>query len=179
MLYQQALMTGIQALAGTEADRVYDQTYNQVYANEAKKANIRNAMHTANLNLASIQKDKVLTNTKVRMQQDEAEAAATVAAATAGVEGGSVDDILYETERNEAMAINAAEQRADQASEGQLAQIGSGMNSLLAVNDSLPEISYVDDLLGAFSSVTLDDVAIGEAFSSGDWNAKKIFGYGD
>lgn len=165
-IYATAVTSGIDALAGISADKAYDQTYNQTYAAEAQKANIRNAMHAAELNITAVRKDKVLTNTMIGLQQDQAEAAAKVAAATAGVEGGSVDDIIYETERNEAMAINNANRRSGQAIESQLAQIGTGMSSLLAVNDDLPDISYVDNLLGAFSSLSLDDARIGEAFAA-------------
>lgn len=177
-IYAQAVVSGVQALAGTEADRVYDQTYNQVYANEAKKASIRNAMHTAQLNLSAIEQDRILTNTQIKMNQDQAEAMATVAAATAGVEGGSVDDIMYETHKNEALAINNANRKAEQASESQLASIGSQMSSLLAVNDSLPEISYVDNLLGAFSSFEMNDLKTAEAFASGDFKMPEMFSLG-
>ena len=165
-IYAQAVVSGISALSGHEADAAYDQAYNQVYANEAKRASICNAMHSAQLNLSAVEQDKVLTNSAIRMQQNQAEAAATVAAATAGVEGGSVDDILYETKRNEAMAINNANRKAEQQSANLIANIGSQMGSLLAVQDNLPQISAVDDLLGAMSSFQMSDLEIGEAMSS-------------
>ncbi|QDP58702.1 MAG: hypothetical protein Tp125SUR00d2C35697761_37 [Prokaryotic dsDNA virus sp.] len=165
-IYATAVTSGIEALAGIKADQAYDQAYNVTYAAEAQRANIRNAMHAAELNVTAVRQDKVLTNTMIGMKQDEAEAAAKVAAATAGVEGGSVDDIIYETEKNESLAINSANRRAEQSIESQLAQIGSGMSSLLAVNDDLPEISYIDNLLGAVSSFELDDARIGEAFAA-------------
>lgn len=177
-IYAQAVMSGINALAGTEADRVYASTYNQVRATEAKKANIRSAMQAAQYNIAAVKQDKVLSNIEVQINQDNAEAAAKVAAATAGVEGGSVDDVMYETEKNEAFAINRANRQADIATEGYLAQITGNMSSLLSINEDLPKISYVDDLLGAFSSFEVNDAAIGEAFSSGNWELGKIFGTG-
>ena len=163
-IYAQAISSGIQALAGTEADRVYDATYNQVYATEAQKANIRNAMHSANLNMTAVEQDRILTNTSIQMKQDQAEAHATVAAATAGVEGGSVDDILYETEKNEALALSTAHQSAKQQKANLSTAIGTQMNSLLSVSDSLPKISYVDNLLGALSSFELSDLEVADAF---------------
>lgn len=177
-IYAQAVVSGITALAGTEADQVYASTYNQVRATETKKANIRSAMQAAQYNIAAVQQDKILSNIEVQINQDNAEAAAKVAAATAGVEGGSVDDVMYETEKNEAFAINRANRQADMETESYLAQISGSMSSLLSINEDLPEINYVDDLLGAFSSFEMNDAAIGEALSGGDFNLGNIFGTG-
>lgn len=165
-LYTQAMVSGMNALTGAQADQIYTSTYNQVYAQEAQKANIRNAMGVAQTNVAAIKADQILTNTQIRMNQDEAEARAIVNAAAAGVEGGSVDDIVYDTERNAAFATNAANQQAEQEVENQLAQIGSGTSALLAVDDDLQEISVVNDLMGAFSSFEMGDLEISDALSS-------------
>lgn len=175
-IYATAITSGISALAGTAADQVYASTYNQVRATETKKANIRSAMQAAQYNIAAVRQDKVLTNIEVQINQDKAEAAAKVAAATAGVEGGSVDDVMYETEKNEAFAINRANRKAAIDTEGYLSQITSGMSSLLAINEDLPKISYIDDLLGAASNFEMGDMKIAESFAADGYSFSNLFG---
>ena len=175
-MYAQAAMSGMSALQlmGTGENAETKAAYNQAYAEAAHKAAIREAKHTAELNIAAIKQDKITSNTQISMAQDQAEARAIVSAAAAGVEGGSVDDVIYETKKNEAFALNSANRRAEQATESQLAQIGSQSSSLLAIQES--EISYVGELMSAFSSFEMSDLDTGEALSSGDYSLPELWG---
>lgn len=175
-MYAQAAMSGMSALQlmATGENAQTKAAYNEAYAIAAQKSNIREAKHTAELNIAAIKQDKITSNTQIRMAQDQAEAMALVNAAAAGVEGGSVEDVLYETEKNEAFALNSANRKAEQATESQLAQIGSQASSLLAIQE--PEISYVGELMSAFSSFELGDLEIGEALSSEGYSLPALWG---
>jgi len=172
-VYAQAAATGIQSIglmiSGDTA------TYNAVYAAEARKTAIAEAKHTAELNISAIEQDKITSNTAIRMRQDQAEAQAKLSAAVAGVEGGSVDAVIYDTERNEAFALNAANQQAEQAKEAQAAQVGSQQSALLSVTE--PESSLSEAVTGglmeAFSAFELSDLEIGAAMFGGDEKPEK------
>jgi len=165
-IYAQAVQSGVSSLQlmATGENAATKAAYNQAYQIASKRINIAEAKHTAELNVSAIEQDKVLSNTHIRLQQDQAEANAIVNAAVAGVEGGSVDDVLYDTERNEAMAIHANKQRTEQQKEQQLAVIGTQQSALLSIEE--PDIDYFGNLLQAFSSFELDDTDISEALSN-------------
>ena len=99
------------------------------------------------------------------MRQDQAEAWAKVSAATAGVEGGSVDDTIYDTKRNEAYALQSAQRNADQKVAGLATQVGNQTSSYAGISNT--EVSMTGDLLQAFSSFQFSDLDIAEAFSGG------------
>lgn len=174
-MYMQAVQSGVSALelAFTGDNAQTRAAYNQAYQVAAQKAAIQEAKHAAELNVAAIEQDKVTSNTQIRMAQDQAEARAIVNAATAGVEGGSVEDVVYETEKNEAFAINSASRQSEQATESQLAIIGSQSSALLAVQE--PEISYVGDLMQAFSSFEMSDLKTSEALSSEGYSLSALW----
>lgn len=167
-IYMMAAQQGISSLElmATGENAQTRAAYNEAYNVAAKKAAIREARHTAQLNISAIEQDKITSNTRVRMAQDQAKAMAIVNAAAVGIEGGSFEDMIYETEKNEAFALSSMSKKAEQAQEGQLAAIGSQTSNLLSIQE--PEISYTGELLAAFSSFELGDLEISEAISSGE-----------
>ena len=164
-MYVQAMQSGMSmaALAITGESAETKAAYNQAYQVAAQKASIQSAKQTAQLNVAAIAQDKITSNTQIQMAQDQAEALAIVNSSAAGIEGGSVEDVIYETEKNAAFATNSANQKADQATESQLNMIGSQSSALLAIEE--PTISYAGELLEAFSSFELKDLKTHKAIA--------------
>lgn len=171
----QAMQSGMSGLeiAFTGENAQTRAAYNQAYQAAAQRASILEAKHAAELNIAAIEQDKITSNTHIRMAQDQAEAMAIVSAATAGVEGGSADDVIYETKKNEAFALNNASRKSEQAKESQLAIVGSQSSALLAVQE--PEISYAGELMQAFSSFELSDLETSEALDSEGYNLSALW----
>lgn len=166
-IYAQAVQSGMQGMelfaTGSNAGTVA--AYNTAYAEAAAKANILSVRQTLQKNIAAVQQDKVTSNTAIQMKQDQAEAWAKVNAATAGVQGGSVDDAIYDTKKNEAFALQASQRNADQQVTSMGTQIGNQTSQLQSVQNT--EISYAGDLLQAFSSFEKSDLDIAEALSYG------------
>lgn len=165
-LYAQAASSGMSSLQlmATGENAATKTAYNQAYAVAAQRSAIQNARHTAQLNISAIERDKILSNTAIQLKQNQAKAMILVNAAAAGVEGGSVNDTINETEKNESLAISMSNQRAEQAKESQLAAIGSQSSSLLAIQDT--EISLVGEMMKAFSSFELEDLRVSEALNN-------------
>lgn len=166
-IYAQAVQTGVTSLEilATGSSAATRAAYNTAYAEAAQRANILSVRQTLQKNMAAVQQDKVTSNTSIQMKQDQAEAWAKVSAATAGVEGGSVEDALYETEKNEAFALQASQRNADQQMANLGTQIGNQTSNLASVQNT--EESLFGDLLTAFSSFESSDLDITEAFSGG------------
>lgn len=166
-IYAQAVQTGVTSLEllATGSSAATRAAYNTAYAEAAQRANIISVRQTLQKNMAAVQQDKVTSNTSIQMKQDQAEAWAKVSAATAGVEGGSVEDALYETEKNEAFALQASQRNADQQMANLGTQIGNQASNLASVQNT--EESLFGDLLTAFSSFESSDLDITEAFSGG------------
>lgn len=166
-IYAQAVQTGVTSLEilATGSSAATRAAYNTAYAEAAQRANILSVRQTLQKNMAAVQQDKVTSNTSIQMKQDQAEAWAKVSAATAGVEGGSVEDALYETEKNEAFALQASQRNTDQQMANLGTQIGNQTSNLASVQNT--EESLFGDLLTAFSSFESSDLDITEAFSGG------------
>ena len=172
-IYAQAVMSGmstLEALAtggNAQTRAAYDVAYNETYSAVAKRHAAGRAKVAAEANISSIRQDKILTDTTIQMRQDEAEAVTRVAAAVSGSTGGSVDQVIYETHKNESQRLAENRRSAEQAIEGEKAKIHSSQSALLSVSDpGYPEVSYVGDLMSAFSSFELGDLEIGEALAN-------------
>lgn len=165
-IYGQSAQSGMNSLQLmlTGANAGTDAAYNAAYAAQARKSNITKAMGVAQQNIAAFKQDTVTSNTEIQLQQLQAEAAAVVGAAAAGVEGGVLNDAVRATERNAGFAVGMVNAREDQLVESQLATIGSQSSALLTVQE--PKISVVGDLLGFASSFELGDLQIAEALAN-------------
>ncbi len=165
-IYGAAITSGISALslAFTGESAETTAAFNVAYATAARKASIIETRHAAQLSIAAIQQDKITSNIKIRMNQDQTEAWAKVNAAVAGVSGGSIDDVVEQTEADAVYAQAAAERQAEQRIDTLGSQIVSQTSSLGAVQEPI-----VDNGLGSFlqgiSTLSLDDVeSLGEHF---------------
>lgn len=108
-MYIAAAQMAASAMSGTEADAVFTATYN-------KQMNIFNAGQQVNAledQIANTRQEQLLAVTNVQLNQDAAEAQAKVNAAAAGVSGGSVEQVIYETNKDAAFAVGNINEQAD------------------------------------------------------------------
>ena len=175
-LYAQAMSSGMAALeiGLTGANATSRAAYNTAYVEATRKAGVLEAKHATELNMSAIAQDRITSNTHIRMLQDSAEAQAIVNAAAAGVEGGSVRDVINSTETNAVLAKGRSNQAHKQQLEQQKSMIVSQQSAMLSVDE--PEISYAGSLMSAFSSFELSDIKISESLNSKGYNLSLLGG---
>ena len=166
-MYAQAVQSGIQfsALAlGVESAET-TAAYNNTYKTVAGKIAASNARSAGERNISAVNQDKITSNTKIRQNQNEAEAQSRVSAALAGVKGASVEAGIDQTNVNAANAMAATSKAADQQIEQLKAGIyGSTMNIRARIEQ--PKSSVAGDLLNALASVDIADLGIEEALAN-------------
>lgn len=162
----QLLLTGENA--GTKA------AFNAAYAAQSNRIAAVARKNAAERNIAAIKQDKILTNIAIQNRQDEAEAFARVNAAASGVQGQSVRDVIYETEKNEAHAIASAKKQSEQLVENELARINNAQAALLSVEKV--EISTTGELMRAFSSLELSDFKTSAALQEDGISLQALWG---
>lgn len=124
--------------------------YNKAYADAQRRTNVQNAKIQAERNISKIKQDSVLSNVQIQLQQRQAEADIISSAATAGVKGGSVDNVIYGTESSAAMARSRVNAEADQAIDYQKAAVSSQQATLLAL-ESPKDKNYLGIALGSLA----------------------------
>jgi len=135
-----AAITGVADLmTGASADAAYEAAYGQFYSAFAGMHNAANQRTAAEANISAIQQDRINTNVVIAMKQDQAEAQAKVSAAVSGVEGQSVNDVLYQTEVNSSVAQSNNRKNAEQQIENQLATVYQSTSTMLALDN--PQVS--------------------------------------
>ena len=166
-MYAQAVQSGIQfgALALGAESAETTAAYNSTYQTVAGKIAASNTRSAGERNISAVNQDKITSNTKIRQNQDEAEAQSRVSAALAGVKGASVEAGIAQTNVNAAGAIAATAKAADQQIEQLKAGIyGSTMSIRARVEQ--PKSSLAGNLMNALSSVDISDFRIGEALAN-------------
>ena len=150
-LYMQAMVGVIDLLAGGSRDAAYDAAYGQHYRAFAGMHNAARQAAAAGANIAAIRQDTINTDTVIKMKQDQAEAMAKVAAAVSGVEGQSVNDVIYQTEVNSSVAQRNAQIAAEQNIENQLSTIYTSKSTMLALDN--PASNPADPMMAAAQSL--------------------------
>ena len=156
-VYMAAAGMAASLLDSSEADAIYDATYN-------KSMSIFNAGQQKNAmekQMANIKQEQVLGVANVALNQDAAEAQAKVNSAAAGVSGGSVEQVIYETNKDAAFAVGNINAQADAdmdalSNEVQSAQLG--LSSAQNINVDTPSfgsraLSNTLELGGAYLSM--------------------------
>lgn len=168
MLYAQAIQSGMSTMnllaGGDNAGTIA--AYNEAYGAQYKKYVALDAKNTAESNIAAINQDKILSNVQIQMKQAQAEAAAQVSAAVAGVEGSSVDAGMYQIGANASMAVAQVEAKAEQLTEQQLAQVNSAQvnyNSVPKINAPSMLEAGMTGAAGSAANISEDDFAAMEA----------------
>lgn len=89
------------------------QIYNYTADRYAKNIRSQMVLDAGIKNISAVRQEKTLHNTQIRRAEQEAHANATVMAAAAGVEGGSVYDVKSNMSSNAANRISAVNSQAD------------------------------------------------------------------
>lgn len=134
--YAQAVLGVADMLTGASADAAYEAAYGTYFKAYMGMHNAANAKVAAEANIAAITQDRINTDKVIDMQQDQAEAQATLAAAVSGTEGGSVDAVKYQTEVNSSLAKQNNRKRAEQQVEQQLANIYQSQATMLTLGET-------------------------------------------
>jgi len=165
-IYAQAVQSGLSAaqLAATGENAQTKAAWNESYAAQSKRLAALDRKQTAEKNIAAIKQDKILSDTSIQMQQDQAEAFAKVNAAAAGMQGQSAEDVVYQTEANEVYAMSRNKRQASQRIESELARVNSAQAAYLGVTETSPNV--MGELLQAFSSFERNDFKISEAMDN-------------
>lgn len=138
-LYSQAILMGVDMMLGTSKDAAYDAAYGPYYRKYQQMSNAVNQKVAAEANINAITQDRINTDVMIEIQQDKAEAQAKVMAAVSGVEGQSVQDVIYQTEFNSSVAQSNNQKNAEQNIENQLANIYTSQTTLdAAANTTMP-----------------------------------------
>ena len=157
-MYQFAVQQGATALAQaiTSSSPEATAAYNAAYQSTTSKLNAREARHTAALNISAIAQDQVLTNTKIKMQKAQAKAQTIISAAAAGVEGGSVDDVMYEADKSAAFAKRSSTEQANQEKETIFGKMSTLNESQFNIEE--PEFDLTSTLVGLAGSIDETDL---------------------
>jgi|TARA_B110000902_G_scaffold15967_1_gene18711 hypothetical protein len=131
--------------------------YNAAFQTLSTKIAASNARSAGERNISAVNQDKITSNTKIRQQQDEAEANAKVSAAMAGAKGASVDATIQQTEVNESHALAASNKAAGQRTEQLKAGIYNASMTLQSRVEK-PKSSFLGDVLNAASSFEMSDI---------------------
>lgn len=145
-MYMAAAQVAAQAMSGKEADAVYDATYNKQMAifNAGQQVNSLEAQ------IANVKQEQVLGVANVELNQAAAEAQAKVNAAAAGVSGGSVEQVIYETNKDAAHAVGNINAQADASINTLSTQVQSaslGLSSAQSTPINVP--SLTESLIGS------------------------------
>ncbi len=166
-IYAQAIQSGTQfanlALGGDTAETAA--AYNNTFKTISSKMAASRARSAAERNISAVMQDKILSNTKIRQQQDEAEAMARVSTALSGAKGASVEATIGQTETNESYALAASNKAADQAIENSKAGIFNATMQM-QTNIEVPKTTIAGSLMTALSSFEMNDLKIAESFAN-------------
>lgn len=133
------------------AARAGDAAFEQVSREMANRFRAHMRMDAALKNIAAVRQDTITANTRIKEAQAEAEANAKVAAAFAGVEGGSVLDVEYQTEVSAALKKDEALRKQKQEEQNLVNQVYGAAYSA-AQQSPLPKIAA--DYSGTINMVT-------------------------
>tara|TARA_R110000737_G_scaffold38035_6_gene57891 strand:+ start:1744 stop:2253 length:510 start_codon:yes stop_codon:yes gene_type:complete len=134
--YIAAAKMAASTLSGEAADAVFAATYN-------KQISIFNAGQQVNAledQLSTVKQEQVLSVANVQLNQDAAEAQAKVNAAAAGVSGGSVEQVIYETNKDAAFAVGNINAQADADTNALSKQVQSASLGLASAQSTKVEI---------------------------------------
>ena len=146
---QQGIAQGVSGyFQAKEAER---SAFNAEYANTMRRINLQNQQAKAARNINAIRQDTILSNLELQLRQKQAQSQVMVSAAAAGVEGGSVDDVIYSTQSNEAMAKQRVSADAEQRIAQESAQAGSAQSAMMAI-EPMKNNNYLGMALGAVAN---------------------------
>ena len=152
-LYGSTVQQGIaQGVSGYfQAQAAGRAAFNEEYASTMRRLNLQSQQAKAARNINAIRQDTILSNLELQLRQKQAQSQVMVSAAAAGVEGGSVDDVVYSTQSNEAMAKQRVSADAEQRIEQESAQAGSAQSAMMAI-EPMKNNNYLGMAFGAVAN---------------------------
>lgn len=146
--YSQVIQQGMQSLATLVTGDTA--TFNQVYANEAKRYKAAQQEIAAISKISALNQDKMLTNTQIELNREKTAAEIKVMAAAYGTEGSAID---YQIEQNNRATGNAklsVSKATEAAIEQQKAVVNDARLGLLSVKDQKASFGkeFVSGMLG-------------------------------
>ena len=162
MIYQMAVQQGISSaqLALTGSNAVTKAAYNRAYSAQAQRISARERRNAAERNISAIKSDKLMSNMNLQLNLNQAQAAARLNAVFAGVEGQSVDDVIFETETAAERRKAQLERQTENAIDGQLNDVNSSYLDQVGVTEQ--KTDPVAMLLRNLSAIDREDVKIME-----------------
>lgn len=149
-----------------------------MYATMAARLNGQDALNAVQKDIANLAQQKVQQDLQIQMSTDQQKAQATVAAAAAGVEGGSVDAVHQSMESNEALALRNVETSYEDQQHNMAVAAGNAFNqvqtplkrasapvmkSTISMGDA---IGAAGALYGAYENASLADIGKGSTGAS-------------
>ena len=144
-MYMAAAQMAASTLSNEAGDAAFAATYN-------KQMSIFNAGQQVTVledQISNVRQEQILSVANVQLNQDAAEAQAKVNAAAAGVSGGSVEQVIYETNKDAAFAVGNINAQADADTGALSKQVQSaslGLSSAQSVDTNIPSLG--ENLLG-------------------------------
>lgn len=132
------------------AEALYNQKMEQ-WENVTKASN---AMYDEQQNIASLEQQRILSDVTIQSNQRQAEAQAKVMAATEGVEGGAVKQVIQMTKVNAAQQVGALEQETEEAISQSLVNIYDYADARETASQPPFKSNATEDLFGALFSVS-------------------------
>jgi hypothetical protein len=144
--YIAAAQMGAALISNQAGDAAFAAQYN-------KQLSIFNAGQQVNAledQISTVKQEQILSVANVQLNQDAAEAQAKVNAAAAGVSGGSVEQVIYETNKDAAFAVGNINAQADADSNALSKQVQSASLGLASAQSTRVEVpSLGEALLGS------------------------------
>jgi hypothetical protein len=144
--YIAAAQMGAALISNQAGDAAFAAQYN-------KQMGIFNAGQQVNAledQISTVKQEQILSVANVQLNQDAAEAQAKVNAAAAGVSGGSVEQVIYETNKDAAFAVGNINAQADADSNALSKQVQSASLGLASAQSTKVEVpSLGEALLGS------------------------------
>lgn len=143
-IYMAAAGMAAELISGAAADAVYDATFNKsmsMFDAGNRKAAVEDQM-------ANVRQEQVLGVANIHLAQDAAEAQAKINAAAKGVSGGSVEQLIYDTNKDAAFATANINAQAD-----------------ADVNALSKSVQTADIALSSAQNIDADGASFGQTFA--------------
>jgi len=147
--YSQVVQQGMQSLATLVMGDTA--TFNQVYANEAKREQNKQREIVAISKIAALNQDKILTDAQIEQNREKTAEEIKVMAAAYGTVGSGIDYIIEKNNRATGNAKLSNEKSTRAAVEQQKGEINAARLGYLSVRD--PKASFGKEFLGGMMKV--------------------------
>jgi len=162
----------VQLLDDREETALYNDTYNKWSSFYTKRENTRRQMDTLGFGIQHLNKEGVLSDDRIRNEQDNKEGKIAVSAAAAGLRGSSVHSNTYQTKVTEAFSLRDSEAKREEKRKGYLEQnrqLRYNLNNMKEPEDKKKDNPWLAAIGSSASIVSSQEFADGvvNAWDSG------------